>query len=59
MNNITIAGSLELETESGLWLGYLFTGKLSQVWIFNVSLSMDEVNEAKDANKPPTSSKLK
>ena len=59
MENITVTGSLELETESGLWLGYLFKGKLAQVWIFNVSLSVDEVNDVKDANKPPTSSKFK
>lgn len=59
MENITITGSLELETESGLWLGYLFKGKLAQVWIFNVSLSVDEVNDVKDTNKPPTPSKLK
>lgn len=57
VENKTIAGSLELETESGLWLGYLFKGKLAQVWIFNVSLSVDEVNEVKDANKPATPSK--
>ena len=59
VENITVTGSLELETESGLWLGYLFKGKLAQVWIFNVSLSVDEVNDVKDANKPPTSSKFK
>lgn len=59
VGNITILCSLELETESGLWLGYLFKGKMAQVWIFNVSLSVYEVNEVKDANKPPTPSKLK
>jgi len=59
VENITITDSLELETESGLWLGYLFKGKLAQVWIFNVSLSVDEVNDVKDTNKPPTPSKLK
>lgn len=50
-------GSLELETESGLWLGYLFKGKITEVWIFNVSLSIDEVNEVKEFNKPLTQSK--
>ena len=59
VENTTITSSLELETESGLWLGYLFKGKLAQVWIFNVSLSADEVNDVKDTNKPPTISKLK
>lgn len=59
VGNITILCSLELETESGLWIGYLLKGKIAQVWIFNVSLSVYEVNEVKDANKPPTQSKLK
>ena len=57
--NMTVTVSLELATESGLWLGYLFKGKLAQVWIFNVSLSENEVNDVKNANKPPTRSKLK
>ena len=58
VENVTVTVSLELETESGLWLGYLFQGKLAQVWIFNVSLSEDELNDVKDANKPTTPSKL-
>ena len=59
VEDLNIAGSLELETESGLWLGYLFKGKIAQVWIFNVSLSVYEINEVKDVNKSPTPSKLK
>lgn len=55
--NKTMTGIFELETESGLWLGYLFKGKIAEVWIFNVSLSIDEVNKVKDFNKPPSPSK--
>ncbi|XP_078376213.1 polycystin family receptor for egg jelly-like [Oculina patagonica] len=52
VGNKTMTGIFELETESGLWLGYLFKGKIADVWIFNVSLSVDEVNDVKDFNKP-------
>lgn len=57
VENKTIVGSFELETESGLWLGYLLKGRIAEVWIFNVSLSVDDVNKVKDFNKPPTPSK--
>ena len=46
-----ISNIAELETESGLWLGFLFKGKLSQVWVYNVSLTEYEVNQVKNANK--------
>lgn len=58
MGNKTMTGIFELETESGLWLGYLFKGKIADVWIFNVSLSVDEVNDVKDFNKPSPLSKF-
>ena len=51
-NNTMNVGQLELKTEYDLWLGYLFKGRLSQVWIFNVSLSEEEVIQAMDFSKP-------
>ena len=44
-------GSLELQTEYDLWLGYLFKGKLSQIWIFNVSLDKQRIKEVMDFMK--------
>lgn len=44
-------GSLELQTEYDLWLGYLFKGKLSQIWIFNVSLDEQKIKEVMDFMK--------
>ena len=43
--------SFELKTEYGLWLGFLFKGRLSHIWIFNVSLTVPNVNHFKDINK--------
>lgn len=51
-NNTMNVGQLELKTEYDLWLGYLFKGRLSQVWIFNESLSEEEVIQAMDFSKP-------
>ena len=44
-------GSLELQTEYDLWLGYLFKGKLSQIWIFNVSLDKQNIKQVMDFMK--------
>ena len=55
--NKTIPGGLELATESGLWLGYLFKGRLCQVWIFDQSLSVSEVSQVMYNNILSTPSK--
>ena len=52
VKNKTNVGQLQLKTEYDLWLGHLFKGRLSQVWIFNVSLSEEEVIQAMDFSKP-------
>ena len=55
VGNKTGLGSLELQTEYDLWLGYGFKGKLSQIWIFNVSLDKEEITNVKDFMKPSPS----
>ena len=55
VGNKTGLGSLELQTEYDLWLGYRFKGKLSQIWIFNVSLDKEEITNVKDFMKPSPS----
>lgn len=48
-------GGLQLKTEYDLWLGYLFKGRIAQVWIFNASLPPQEISQAKDVIKPSSS----
>ena len=55
--NATATGILELATESPLWLGYLFKGRLSQVWVFKNALSLYKVSQIKDYQKPSSPSK--
>ena len=55
VGNKTGLGSLELQTEYDLWLGYLFKGKLSQIWIFNAALDKEEITNVKDFMKPSPS----
>ena len=55
--NARATGILELATESPLWLGYLFKGRLSQFWVFKNALSLYEVSQIKDHQKPSSSSK--
>ena len=55
VGNKTGLGSLELQTEYDLWLGYLFKGKLSQIWIFNAALDKEEITNVKDFLKPSPS----
>lgn len=55
--NATAKGIPELATESPLWLGYLFKGRLSQVWVFKNALSLYNVSQIKDYHKPSSSSK--
>lgn len=51
----TANGSLELKTEYDLWLGYLFKGRLSQVFIFNVSLPEKSIKQIMNLLKPSSS----
>lgn len=53
--NKTAIGSLELKTEYDLWLGYLFKGRLSQVFIFNVSLPEKSIKQIMNLLKPSSS----
>ena len=55
VGNKTNIGGLQLRTEYDLWLGYLFKGRVAQVWIFNVSLPSQEISQAKDVIKPSSS----
>ena len=55
VGNKTGLGSLELQTEYDLWLGYSFKGKLSQIWIFNAALDKEEITNVKDFMKPSPS----